>query len=71
MEAELISERVCAVLDAAKENGKSLGRPPLNKNYELVIDLYQNIDTSIAQIAKKAAVSRNTVYRYLKKENLK
>lgn len=70
MEAELIRERVFAGLKAAKENGKQLGRPPVNKNKDLVINLYQNTDFTITHIAKETEVSRNTVYRYLNAENI-
>lgn len=71
MEADLIRERVCAGLEAARERGKILGRPPLDKNLTLVIDLYTTTNLSISSIAKKAGISRNTVYRYLKKSNIK
>lgn len=70
MEAELISERVISGLNAARNNGKQLGRPPVNKNIEMVLDLYTNTDLSIAKIARTAEVSRSTVYRYLEKNNI-
>uniref|UniRef100_UPI003D46C70C recombinase family protein n=1 Tax=Brochothrix campestris TaxID=2757 RepID=UPI003D46C70C len=68
MERELIRERVYAGIAAARINGKNLGRPPINKNKELVIELYTSTDLSISYIARKAEVSRATVYRYLRKE---
>lgn len=70
MEAELIRERVNAGLKAAKENGKILGRPPINKNKDLAIHLYQTTALSITDIAKKTQVSRTTIYRYLKNEDI-
>ncbi|EMW5328263.1 recombinase family protein [Enterococcus faecalis] len=70
MEAELIRERVLAGLDAAKQNGKTLCRPAVNKNIELVLQLYQETDLSIQKIAQAASVSRPTVYRYLRKKNI-
>lgn len=70
MEAELISERVISGLNAARNNGKQLGRPPINKNIELVLDLYVNTNMSIAKISRTAQISRSTVYRYLEKNNI-
>lgn len=40
MEAELIRERVIAGLEAARENGKQLGRPPRTKEIHQALDLY-------------------------------
>ena len=70
MEAELIRERVSAGLQVAREKGKSFGRPPVNKNKELVIQLYTTTTKSITEIAKEAKVARSTVYRYLNRENI-
>lgn len=67
MEADLIRERVLAGLEAARESGIVLGRPPSNKNVELVIELYKNTDLPITEIAKQAELSRTTVYKYLEK----
>lgn len=70
MEADLIRERVISGLQAAKENGVTLGIPVKNKNIEQVIDQYLYTDKSITQIAIENDISRPTVYRYLKTRNL-
>ena len=70
MEAELIRERVFAGLQVAKEKGKVFGRPPINKNKELVILLYTTTTRSVTDIAKEAGVARSTVYSYLRCENI-
>ncbi|MDV2932583.1 recombinase family protein [Enterococcus faecalis] len=70
MEADLIRERVISGLQAAKENGVTLGRPVKNKNIEQVIDQYLYTDKSITQIAAENDISRPTVYRYLKTRNV-
>ncbi|MCO5422310.1 recombinase family protein [Enterococcus faecalis] len=70
MEADLIRERVISGLQAAKENGVTLGRPVKNKNIEQVINQYLYTDKSITQIAIDNDISRPTVYRYLKTRNV-
>lgn len=70
MEAELIRERVKAGLDAARENGKQLGRPPLTKEVNEALKLYTNSDLSVPEIAKKCNVSVPTVYNHIRKQNL-
>lgn len=70
MEAELIRERVLAGLAAAKENGKTLGRPATNKNLDLVVKLYTETTLPLTEIANQTDLSRSTVYRYLKNENI-
>ncbi|WP_270281574.1 recombinase family protein [Enterococcus faecalis] len=70
MEADLIRERVISGLQAAKENGVTLGRPVKNKNIEQVIDQYLYTDKSITQISIENDISRPTVYRYLKTRNV-
>lgn len=70
MEAELIRERVISGLEAAKANGKVLGRPSENKFIEEVIFDYTNTKISIVEIAKKYNISRPTVYKYLKQRNI-
>lgn len=71
MEADLIRERVISGLDAAKEKGIILGRPPINKNIDTVISDYLETSLSISEIARRNQVSRPTVYRYLRINNLK
>lgn len=65
MEADLIRERVMSGLEAAKEKGVVLGRPPKNKNIENVLRQFSETDLSITKIAELNQVSRPTVYRYL------
>ncbi|MBP1043601.1 recombinase family protein [Vagococcus sp. BWB3-3] len=70
MEAELIRERVMAGLDAAKENGVQLGRPPEKSKVGKAIDLYQTTDLPIAEISKTCDVSIPNLYYHLKQGNL-
>lgn len=70
MEAALIRERVLSGLEAAKESGVILGRPPLDKHIDDVVNDYLNTELSISAIAKKYNVSRPTVYHYLKKREV-
>ncbi|WEG73577.1 recombinase family protein [Vagococcus intermedius] len=70
MEADLIRERVISGLDAAKERGVTLGRPPKNKNKDHVIQQFLETNLSVARIAELNNVSRPTVYRYLKSHDI-
>lgn len=70
MEADLIRERVISGLDAAKERGVTLGRPPKNINKSQVIQQFLETNLSISKIAELNSVSRPTVYRYLKSHNI-
>lgn len=70
MEAELIRERVLSGLDAAKANGKTLGRPIENKHIDKVIDDYLNTSLSVVEIAQKYNLSRPTIYKYLERKKI-
>ncbi|MBW9321987.1 recombinase family protein [Enterococcus casseliflavus] len=70
MEAELIRERVKSGLEAAKANGKTLGRPTQNKHIDEVINDYLNTSLSVVAIAKKYNLSRPTVYKYLERRDI-
>lgn len=70
MEAELIRERVMAGLEAAKENGVQLGRPPETTKVDKAIHLYQTTNLPIAEIARLSAISVPTLYYHLKQGNL-
>lgn len=70
MEADLIRERVLSGIAAARANGKVLGRPAKNKNMKEVIKLYKETEISISEIANLNEISRPTVYRYLKINNI-
>lgn len=70
MEAELIRDRVLSGLEAAKEKGVTLGRPPKNKNIDTIIKQYTETTLSISEIARQNNLSRPTVYRYLQKYNI-
>lgn len=70
MEADLIRDRVLSGLQAAKDKGVTLGRPPLNKNLEQVIQQYTETDLTVSEIAKLNNISRPTVYRYLNNHNI-
>lgn len=70
MEADLIRERVLSGLDAAREKGKTLGRPQKNTNIDSVIFDYCHTNLSISHIAKKYNISRPTLYKYLERKNI-
>ena len=70
MEAELIRERVKAGLLAAKENGKTLGRPQVTAKALHALDLYQETDLPIATIAQQCQVATSTIYNYAKLHNV-
>ncbi|GGC88646.1 recombinase family protein [Enterococcus wangshanyuanii] len=70
MEAELIRERVIAGLDAARENGKQLGRPPRTKEVQQALKLYTESELSVPEIAERCDISIPTVYHHIKKQNL-
>lgn len=71
MEAELIRERVLAGIEAAKQKGIKLGRPPLVKQVGQAIELYVNSDMTVAEIAKKCNISEQTIYHHVRKKGMK
>ncbi|MDY3705117.1 recombinase family protein [Vagococcus lutrae] len=65
MEAALIRERVVAGLEAARENGKVLGRPTREVAANKAVELYTTTDMTVAEIAKQCDISVPTLYNYL------
>ncbi|WP_314067981.1 recombinase family protein [uncultured Vagococcus sp.] len=70
MEAELIRERVMAGLQAARVNGKILGRPERTKQIQKALKMYCTTTLSVAEISKKCDISAPTIYNHLKKNNI-
>ncbi|MDN3185232.1 recombinase family protein [Enterococcus faecalis] len=70
IETELIWERVLSGLEAAKANGKTLGRPPENKYIDEIVHDYLYTNLPVTEISTKYGVSRPTIYRYLKNNNI-
>lgn len=70
MEAELIRERVMAGLDAARENGKILGRPIREKEVQHALKLYQETQLTVAEISHISNVSVPTIYYHLNKQQV-
>ncbi|WP_157456398.1 helix-turn-helix domain-containing protein [Carnobacterium maltaromaticum] len=70
MEASLINERIMAGLEAAKLNGKSLGRPPLVEKNQLALQLYYENRFSVKEIATISGLATSTVYKIIKQEKL-
>lgn len=68
MEASLINERIMAGLEAAKLNGKSLGRPPLVEKNQLALQLYYENRFSVKEIATISGLATSTVYKIIKQE---
>ena len=71
MEASLINERITAGLEAAKLNGKSLGRPPLVEKNQLALQLYYENRFSVKEIATISGLATSTVYKIIKQEKEK
>jgi len=71
MEASLINERIMAGLEAAKLNGKSLGRPPLLEKNQLALQLYYENRFSVKEIATISGLATSTVYKIIKQEKEK
>lgn len=69
MEASLIRERVIAGLEAAKENGKTLGRPPHTKQVSKALHFYTTTTLSVNEIAEHCHLSPSTIYKHIKKTN--
>ncbi|GGC88541.1 recombinase family protein [Enterococcus wangshanyuanii] len=70
MEAELIRERVLAGLNAAKQKGVVLGRPPLVDQVNEALELYHNTKLPAEQISKRCGISISTLYHHLRKEGV-
>ena len=66
-EKNLINERSRAGLDAARSRGRLGGRPLAldHKQRQLVVQLYNNREHSIAEICKMMNISRPTLYKYV------
>ncbi len=71
MEASLINERIMAGLEAAKLNGKSLGRPPLVEKNQLALQLYYENRFTVKEIATISGLATSTVYKIIKQEKEK
>lgn len=71
IELENIRIRTKDGLRKARENGVVLGNPGLSKEKENeILQLYQLIDLSISDIAKRVKVSEKTIYNVAKRHNL-
>jgi DNA invertase Pin-like site-specific DNA recombinase len=68
-ERNLIRERTCAGLEAARARGKIGGRPKklTSDKIKLAKDLYNEKTRSIKQICELVGVSKPTLYKYLSK----
>jgi len=69
-ESELVRERTCAGLAAARRRGARLGRPPslTPEQVEMARTLMNSPALSARQIAKQLGVHRATLYRSLGRE---
>lgn len=70
MEAELIRERVKAGLIAAKENGKTLGRPKQIDEIQKALDMYTTTTLPISVIASECHISESSIYSHARKQNI-
>jgi DNA invertase Pin-like site-specific DNA recombinase len=67
-EAQLIRERVCAGLAAARARGRIGGRKPVHKSDPLVKEVKRRARTrgaNVTRICQELGISRTTFYRYL------
>ncbi|WP_413497565.1 helix-turn-helix domain-containing protein [Carnobacterium maltaromaticum] len=60
-----------AGLEAAKLNGKSLGRHPLVEKNQLALQLYYENRFSVKEIATISGLATSTVYKIIKQEKEK
>jgi len=69
-ERDLIRERTAAGLEAARQRGTRLGRPPAltPEQVRMASVLMADPTLSAKQVAEQLGVHRSTLYRYLKKE---
>lgn len=70
MEAELIRERVLAGLEAARDNGKSLGRPTKTAEVQNAVAMYQESSLPVAEIARICDISVPSIYYHLNKQKI-
>ena len=67
-ESALISERVKAGMQRAKEEGKHVGRPPIPEDTQAKVrQLYTEEDVSINQIAERLDIAYGTAWNYVQK----
>ena len=66
-EREIARERTMAGLRAARERGRTGGRPPALSEEDIpqLQSLMQNEDVSTAQICERFGISKATLYRYV------
>ncbi|WP_148278303.1 recombinase family protein [Salinibacter ruber] len=65
-ESSLISQRVKAGMQRAKEEGTRIGRPPIpEEKQEEIQKLYTEEDVSISQIAERVGVAYGTAWNYV------
>ena len=65
-ESSLISERVKAGMQRAKEEGKHVGRPPIPEDTQAEVQrLYTEEDVSINQISEQLDISYGTAWNYV------
>lgn len=68
MESDLNRSRTKAGLVAARNKGKVLGRPPINKKIiEKALTMYHSGHYTVHSISKICAISERSIYYYLKK----
>jgi DNA invertase Pin-like site-specific DNA recombinase len=66
-ERNILIERTCAGLDAARARGKLGGRPRslVEKDVKQALSLLKDPDFSVEEVATRLGVSISTLYRYL------
>lgn len=64
-ESSLISERVKAGMQRAKEEGTHVGRPPISEEKQRAIRQLKEDGVSINQISKKLGIAYGTAWNYV------
>jgi DNA invertase Pin-like site-specific DNA recombinase len=66
MEADLVSERTKAGLEAARARGRKGGRASLKKDkVEMALRMYDSREYSIPEILEATGISRASLYKYI------
>ena len=70
-EGDLIVERTKEGLHSARVRGRKGGRPKVNsRDAKRAIKLYKGGQHSVREVTEMTGISKATLYRYLKEENI-
>lgn len=71
LERNLIRERTCAGLKAARARGRNGGRPKAidPKTFNVAIEIYNSKKTTVGEMCKRLGIAKRTFYRHLELYN--